>query len=54
MFELIIVIFTAVLMYFAGHETGLEEGRKQMHKQEYSCQTLPDKSVHCWENRENK
>ena len=54
MFELIMMCIIAFMAFIGGVDVGENRGREQMHKQEYVCQTLPDKSIHCWENKENK
>jgi len=54
MFELIFMCIIAIAAFLTGTELGEEVGRKQMHRGEYSCQTLPDKTIHCWKNKENK
>jgi len=40
--------------YIGGRDDGKKEGMEMLHAQKYSCQTLPDKTIHCWENKENK
>jgi len=54
MIELMVGIVLMIMAFFGGTISGEEVGRKQMHRGEYSCQTLPDKTIHCWENKENK
>ncbi len=48
MTEILAIVVLCVIVSVVSFEFGRDVGRRQVHAGIVDCQTLPDKTAHCW------